>query len=577
MPTVDTSDITTFLKDLDRTIVYSEDEIDGLEGLSDVDMANNGSTANILIHQYEQVVVRSLITSFGLDKILFADMIGGDVDMILNVRNKDRGFADKANEEAYNNRGKYDKQKSKDVHADKRYTELSKKNKEAKKAGNLEDAYRGKKFKPNDKTNLDHVISAKEIHDDPARILAGRSTEEAANIPDNLIEIDAIVNASKNDDSASDFLARINANKEKRKTRIQVLKEKGTLTDKEKNELHKLERLDEVDGDKLMAKDKAAREAYDLELARAYYTSPKFLKAATVDVMKKGFKMGLREALGIVLTEVWCAIREDFSKIIASMKEFDLEKFLRRIAKSFKKAFQRAADKFKTLIASFAKGALAGALSSISNTIMNMFFVTAKNVARILRESWSSLLDASRILFLNPDNLSWGERIRAATKVIAVAVSVILGGIIQECVSKLNIGIPELGDVLSIFLGVLVTGVLSITLVYFLDNSEIVNKLVKFLDDITKSDLERTVESFKQVNKKLDMYLAELTKINYSTFSREIIVFRVINDRLCMARNDRELNSVLRAVVKERGISMPYDDLKGLDDFMLDEDAVLVV
>ena len=89
MPTVDTSDITTFLKDLDRTIVYSEDEIDGLEGLSDVDMANNGSTANILIHQYEQVVVRSLITSFGLDKILFADMIGGDVDMILNVRNKD--------------------------------------------------------------------------------------------------------------------------------------------------------------------------------------------------------------------------------------------------------------------------------------------------------------------------------------------------------------------------------------------------------------------------------------------------------------------------------------------------------
>ena len=41
-------------------------------------------------------------------------------------------------------------------------------------------------FASDDKKNLDHIISAKEIHDDPGRILAERDGAELANDASNL-------------------------------------------------------------------------------------------------------------------------------------------------------------------------------------------------------------------------------------------------------------------------------------------------------------------------------------------------------------------------------------------------------
>ena len=75
----------------------------------------------------------------------------------------------------------------------------------------------------------------------------------------------------------------------------------------------------------------------------------------------------------------------------------------------------------------------------------------------------------------------------------------------------------------------------------------------------------------------MDKYLAELAKIDYETFAREIIVFREINARLNAAGDERELNIVLHAVIKERGVALPYEDLRGLDHFMNDKNAVLVI
>ncbi|MCV3382655.1 hypothetical protein L8T82_02115 [Campylobacter sp. IFREMER_LSEM_CL292] len=44
----------------------------------------------------------------------------------------------------------------------------------------------GKIIKPEDNTQLDHVVSAKEIHEDRARILANADGVSLANTPQNL-------------------------------------------------------------------------------------------------------------------------------------------------------------------------------------------------------------------------------------------------------------------------------------------------------------------------------------------------------------------------------------------------------
>lgn len=123
----------------------------------------------------------------------------------------------------------------------------------------------------------------------------------------------------------------------------------------------------------------------------------------------------------------------------------------------------------------------------------------------------------------------------------------------------------------------MVSSILSVSFVYFLDHSEIIKKLTASLDSIFTNEFRRSVEFFKEVNTKLDRYLAELARIDYSTFAREIIAFREIKARLYATKNERELNSVLCAVVKEQGISMPYENLAGLDTFMTNKRAVFVI
>ena len=77
-------------------------------------------------------------------------------------------------------------------------------------------------------------------------------------------------------------------------TRIKELKSKDSLSDKERKELAKLEKLEEIDPEKMRAENKKARDAYEAKLAKAYYTSPKFLKDTAVAAGSRGAEMGMR-------------------------------------------------------------------------------------------------------------------------------------------------------------------------------------------------------------------------------------------------------------------------------------------
>ena len=132
---------------------------------------------------------------------LITDQRGGDVDTILTVRDKEIGFKNAKYETAYQNRGDYN---SNQVHSDSSYRAKNKEVSEAKKGGNLRDAYTGEKLSPNAHVDLDHVVSAKEVHDDRGRVLAGLDTADIANIPANLQPTERSINRSKKAKSAQE-------------------------------------------------------------------------------------------------------------------------------------------------------------------------------------------------------------------------------------------------------------------------------------------------------------------------------------------------------------------------------------
>lgn len=255
---------------------------------------------NSLFEQYERVVIQSLITSFGLD-FLVSDQHGGDVDTIHNVRSigKDEqmNYKSKRNKDAYKNREKYDgvayhKEdhfRQKKHEAREKWQATGKNIKDEYTNGNVGFYGHTKSVSPNKKAELDHIIAAKEIHEDRGRLLSNLNGKELADADDNFAWTNKSLNASMQDKSIQEYV-----------------------------EAHP--ELDEETKKRMLEKDKQARKAYNEKINRAYYTSPTFFKDTAKAAGKVGVAMGLRQALGLVFSEMWFSVRDEIKQCKESGK-----------------------------------------------------------------------------------------------------------------------------------------------------------------------------------------------------------------------------------------------------------------
>lgn len=528
-----------------------------------------------IFQQYERVLVESLVTSFGLD-FLVNDQHGGDVDTIHNVRqigqDEQMTYKNVLNQQTYEQRGEYNKAQ---YDSDKRFTDKRDELGQQKEAGALTDAYTGQRFARNANMDVDHVISTKEIHDDRGRILSGLNGLDLANSEKNLQPTDRSINRSMKEKSIDEY---VNWLKEKEPFRAAELerlhtKPQSELTDKERSLLHKYEQQAAINQEEMKRLDSAARKAYETELARTYYTSPRFARDVALAAGNVSARMGVRQALGFVFAEMWFAVKEEFQKI--QDKPFDLGDFLKALGNGLKRGFERAKEKYKELFSKFLGGAVAGALSSLTTTLCNIFFSTARNVVRIIRQSYASLVEAAKVLFINPENYTFGERMRAVAKILATGASVVVGVVVSDAVGKTGISaISVLCDVVPSFCGAFVSGIMSCTLLYFLDRSELMNKLVKFLDGL--HTIETEIQYYRQQADYFERYAAELAKIDLAQFKKEIAFYSQIIAKLESAKTEADLNSALKSALETAGILMPWNGYESFDQFMGDKKAHLV-
>lgn len=495
---------------------------------------------NSIFEQYERVVIQSLITSFGLD-FLVCDQHGGDVDTIHNVRqigkDEQMRYKNKRNEEAYNNRGEYN---PKNYHSHPNYINTNAQYSKQRKEGTLIDGYTGEKLNPRISHDLDHIVSAKEIHEERGRILSRLKGEDLANDPEtNLTPTNYHTNRSKGQKNMDEYLEK-----------------KG-------------EEYTEEQQERMREKDRAARKAYNEKINRAYYTSPAFFKDTAKAAGKVGVAMGLRQALGLVFSEIWFAVRDE----IKQGKE-DGKALFNSIAVGVKKGLENAKLKYKELWHKFIEGAVGGVLASLTTTLCNIFFTTAKNVVRIIRQSWASLVEATKILLFNPDFLPFGERFRAAAKIIATGASVVAGTMVGDLIAKTGVAaIPVVGDIVKTFCSTLITGILSCSLLYLLDRNSAVNKIVQVLNSIPTVD--DIVVYYRTQARLLETYCAKLMNIDLAEFLKEAQSYSEAVFTLENANNEQELNFALRTVCKRLEISSPIDNHKDMDSFMADPNSKL--
>ena len=516
--------------------------------------------------ELKKTVVHSLVTTFGLDFILFEDKQGGDVNTIHNVRNG--VWATDEEKQKYDTRGEYTKKISDAYHKHENYKTIGKRYANLQDEGKLIDPYRGKIMHRNEQHNLDHVIAAKEIHDDAGRVLAGLDGVELANRDSNLQTTLESINKSKKQTPMSEYLqqlpARIETQERQLASDMERLAALPRNTPQQQHEARKLEdsitkhkekisKLKEADPEAMLEKDQKARKEYNESINSTYYASSKFLKSAALTSGVAGLKIGTRQMLGLIAAEFWFELREALPSILKELKKrFSLERFLSQIKETLGNIWTRLKTRFSDFLIAFKDGVFAGVLANMMTTIFNIFATTSKNAVKLIRETWGQLTKAIKLLAFNPENLGFVDLCKAVTAILNTGVATLVGSLAYaELLPLCNF---PFGGELAAFCGALLTGLVTLGMNYVILHSEAAQKIWAFVQTLMPH--MGIVTKFQAINAELDNYLTELAKFDFNLNAEELQVFA---KDLANCNNELERSLVLRAEVKKRDIELPFE------------------
>ena len=440
-----------------------------------------------LIDECTKVALQQIVGPFGLSVAMFVDRDGGAVDTIHNAK---KGVMSDELKNDYANRGEYD---SAAAHNEsKAYTERKKELNRQKKEGTLKDAYSDTMFSGNDETALDHVMAAKEVHDDAARVLAEIDTADLANLEENLQMTGRSLNSAMKDKSMDEFIQYLESTKDERRERINELKSKDALTDVETKELNKLQQQEDFDPKQAMDIDRRARKAIQRAESRKYYTSPKFIKNQLKASGKEAATNAIRAAIGDLLVIL---VNQTFIEVKAFIKERKAatENIFVEIQNRLKRVIARVLEKLKNWrdnLKDMAEGFISGFCSSLITTLKNVFATTAKRFVRAIREGIFSLIKAFKILFFRPAEMTEEEAMKTVVKLLAGVAITTLGIVAETAVNSFIQSVPLIGQFASIVtpavMGIL-TGIAIALISYYVD---MVFHFAKMNEDTFKDLLE---------------------------------------------------------------------------------------
>lgn len=500
------------LKDLDYgyNLVYSLD-VDPAETkalLFELSEKFNKKRLDSLMDQTEHDLVHSIAVPFGLGKLLSAyDKTGGNVDTIHNVR--DGIYATNEEKDAYENRGEYD---SDVVHKDKNYINRNREVSKAKKSDGIQDGYSNEILTAHDKVDLDHVISAKQTHDDRGRVLAGISTENLANIPENLTSTSSSINRSKQAEPPDEFASKLDEQSQPRRIRIQELNQKQNLTDKERSELSKLTVLDNADTDKIREQGKKSQDAQDKKVNGEYYSSEKFRTNTLHTSAKEGVKMGAQQAFGLLLTELFT---NSFIEIRAAFNHrLEGEALLEDIGVRLKRIGNNTLAKWKDFFEVGVAGLISGFISNIITVLINVFATTSKRLVRMIREGIFSLLKALKTLLLPPEGMTYREAAHEAMKLFVaggtIATGIVLEEVVENAIKLIPFLIPIAPSVTAVIVGS-ITVIVTALLMYLIDKIDLLNVVKiekdKYILENLDNSIQNKLQSCERIATQNDEYL----------------------------------------------------------------------
>jgi hypothetical protein len=461
----DTLDMASLLEVDMKEIIQSEDTL-------------QKSHIQELLSKYKEITLTSIITQFGLGPIFDSYKTGGNVT---TLHNAEKGvFSNRADENRYTqvfDRGNYEKDFPK-----KRKIKFQNSNQ-------IFDDYTGKTLKKDGTTHLDHIVSAKAIHsNNGARLyMDAEQRNEMATSEKNLAWTDSSLNQSKSDKDLEKWMDRENK-RSPGKTNAQHY---------------------EINREAAIMENTEAKQHIKSTVRKAktkYYVSN-----AVSTGMDQGLRMGQKQALGMFIYELQKALIPELIEYFKRFKSYgSVAKRIEEFRDLCQRVHSHVVAKAKDIARAFGEGFVGGFVANIMTILINTFATTAKNMSRMLSDSIHALIKAFKLLVNPPPEMSKSEALLEASKIFTTTVVASAGVIMTEgfAIYLKTTPAAPFAELIAGVLGGILTGIVSVTLVYVIDNFVDVMKNIGQAFNLIKYQLIVGAEEIRKI------YLDAVAKID---------------------------------------------------------------
>ena len=325
------------------------------------------------------------------------------------------------------------------------------------------------------------MFSLKEFHESEGWWLSRqRKTDFAADLG-NLVATDQGINRSKGSGSLSEFEERWNSGSQDQPR---------------------------IDGRHTRPLKKRAHEAVT-EHAASSWDKAKFV---TLRGAEASVRMGLQQALGVVLHEVTVALFEEAKDIYRQGLQVLGESFWEALKRRAGRILRHVKDKWKDVLVAFGEGMLSGFLSLLVEVLLKALKGLAKRTGRLIRESVHSLHNAVKLLLFPPEGTSLAEAAHEATKILSAAAIAAIGLTAEQAAEELLR--PLLGPfsslVVPVLLGIL-TGLGAAFLAYGLDKLDIFGvQEARVREGVFEELATRRKTTLEEMDETLDFFLTPI-------------------------------------------------------------------
>jgi hypothetical protein len=228
-------------------------------------------------------------------------------------------------------------------------------------------------------------------------------------------------------------------------------------------------------------------------------------KRGLEDGVKVGNAQGVQQALGVCLSELISALFAEVKDCLSNgFNPKESDSWLLSVKIRFKRVGKKVASKWGAVLEAFGQGFLSGLISGVVTALLNLLVRTSKNIVRLIREGFMSLVKALKTLLFPPEGMTLKQAAHEASKVLATGVvtsGVILGG--EVFASQPFMQAIPFSDTVSMVLAGMLAGVGSLLVVYMLDKLDIFGinheEKVAFIQGQIEQDFDKDYQSAEEI------------------------------------------------------------------------------